>query len=126
MLISKRRLGGLVVLMTGLVACHSTSDHAAATPIPTPTEVSPTPSPAAPEPVQIEMKNVRLHLAPGIVLKVRQLRGEMVSKVAGAGPVFDNQRSYVLRVFSGDATMDMTSLTNLMNNHAFAWEDAPI
>lgn len=50
----------------------------------------------------------------------------MVSKAAGTGPVFDDQRSYVLRVFSGDTSMDMASLTNLMNNHAFAWEDAPI
>lgn len=72
------------------------------------------------------MKNVNLHVAAGVVLNVRQLRGEMVSKVAGTAPVFDDQRSYFIHVFTADVTMDMASLTNLMNLYAFAWEDAPI
>jgi hypothetical protein len=86
--------------------------------------VSPTPTASAP--VQIEMKNVRLHSAAGVVLNVRHLRGEMVSKVAGRPPVFDDPGSYVIHMFSADVSMDMASLTNLMNHHAFAWEDAPI
>jgi hypothetical protein len=77
-------------------------------------------------PVQIEMKNVHLHVAAGIVLHVRQLRGEMVSKTAGTPPVFDDQRSYLINMLSADVSMDMASLSNLMNHHAFAWEDAPI
>ena len=110
--------------MASLTACHSTPEPAAATPSPTPSQVSPTPSAAAP--VQIEMKNVRLHVAEGVVMNVRHLRGEMVSKAAGASPMFDDQRSYTIRMFAADVTMDMASLTNLMNHHAFAWEDAPI
>jgi hypothetical protein len=121
---SLRRFFVLLVALSSMAACRSSEQPPAATPSPTPAQASPTPS--AMTPVQIEMKNVHLHLAAGIVLKVRQLRGEMVSKVAGKGPVFDNQRSYVLRVFSGDASMDMASLTNLMNHYAFGWEDAPI
>jgi hypothetical protein len=80
---------------------------------------------AATAPVQIEIKNVRLHVDEGIVLNVRKLRGEMVSK-AQEPPVFDDPRSYVLRVFTGDLGMDMTSLTNLMNRHVFAYKDAPL
>ena len=72
------------------------------------------------------MKNVHLHIAAGIVLNVRQLRGEMVSKATGSPPVFDDQRSYIINMFSADVSMDMASLSNLMNHHAFAWEDAPI
>ena len=72
------------------------------------------------------MKNVHLHVAADVVLNVRHLRGEMVSRTAGTLPVFDDQHSYVLHMFSADITMDMASLTNLMNHHAFAWEDAPI
>jgi hypothetical protein len=106
-----------------LVGCGSreTSPPAAETPATAPTAATP---PTA-APVQIEMKNVRLHLDDGIVLDVRHLRGEMVSK-AQAPPVFDDPRSYVLRVFTGELGMDMTSLTNLMNRHVFAYADAPL
>ena len=71
------------------------------------------------------MKNLQLHVDDGIVLNVRNLRGEMVSKTQ-APPVFDDSSSYELRVFTGDLGMDMTSLANLMNRHVFAYEDAPL
>jgi hypothetical protein len=92
---------------------------------------TPAPAPAAAArpakaPVQIEMKNVRLHADDGIVLEVRHLRGEMISRTAGQPPVFDDQRSYVLKVFRGDVSMDMASLTNLMNRHIFAYDHAPL
>ena len=54
--------------------------------------------PAAPADVQIEMNNVRLHPADGIVLDVAHLRGTMVSRKTGSPPVFDDQQSYVLRL----------------------------
>jgi hypothetical protein len=106
-----------------LVGCGSreTSPPAASTP-PT-ASTSPTSATAAP--VQIEMKNVNLHMDDGIVLNVRNLRGEMVSKTQEP-PVFDDARSYTLRVFTGDLGMDMTSLANLMNRHVFAYEGAPL
>ncbi len=87
---------------------------------------SPVPAQSSKRPVQIEMKNVRLHADEGIVLDVRHLRGEMVSKVPGQPPVFDDQRSYVLHVHAADIAMDMTSLTNLMNRHVFAYEHSPL
>jgi hypothetical protein len=71
------------------------------------------------------MRNVRLHLDDGIVLNVRSLRGEMVSRTQEP-PVFDDPRSYVLHIFTGDLGMDMASLTNLMNRHVFAYENAPL
>jgi hypothetical protein len=81
---------------------------------------------AYPGPVQIEMRNVHLHLGRGVVLKVRALRGEMRSTVRGQPPVFDNPGSYTLSVSEGEIAVDMNSLTNLMNNFVFAYEDAPI
>jgi hypothetical protein len=86
----------------------------------------PPPQRATRKPVQIAMKNVRLWADDGIVLDVRELRGEMVSTVAGEPPVFDNQRSFILRVHAADVSMDMTSLTNLMNRHVFGYEHAPL
>src|SRR5262245_31751702 len=81
---------------------------------------------AAPGDVQIEMKNVRLHPADGIVLDVAYLRGTMVSRKAGTPPVFDDQLSYVLRVRRAQVALDVVSLQNLLNQQVFAYEGAPV
>jgi hypothetical protein len=114
-----------LLLLLSVAACRSRETPA---PPPAPPAAAPeTPArKAAPGPVQIEMKNVRLHVGEGVVLNITHLRGEMVSKAAGSFPVFDDQRSYVLRVFSGQVSIDMPSLSNLMNHHVFAYEGAPL
>ena len=76
--------------------------------------------------VQIEMKNVRLHAADGIVLDVANLRGTMVSRTAGAPPVFDDQRSFVLHLRHAELSLDVTSLQNLLNQFVFAYDGAPV
>ena len=76
--------------------------------------------------VQIEMRNVRLHVLDDVVLDVRRLRGEMVAKAVGRPPVFDDQASYVLHLADAEMSLDMTSLTNLMNRQVFAYDGAPI
>ena len=76
--------------------------------------------------MQIEMKNVSLHVSEGVVLAVRHLRGEMITVRAGHPPVFDDQRSYVLHVNSAELAMDMDSLTHLLNDHVFAYDGAPL
>jgi hypothetical protein len=80
----------------------------------------------SPSDVQLEMKNVRLHVDDGIILDVARLRGVMVSRREGAPPVFDDQRSYVLHLHTGELSMDMASLQNLMNRHVFAYEGSPL
>jgi hypothetical protein len=72
------------------------------------------------------MKNVRLHVDDGIVLDVSRLRGLMVSSNEGSPPVFDDQRSYILHLQSAAISMDMKSLQNLMNRHAFAYKGSPL
>jgi len=76
--------------------------------------------------VQLDMKNVRLHVDDGIVLDVTRLRGVMVSRTAGSPPVFDDQRSYVLHVQTALLSMDVASLQQLMNRHVFAYEGSPL
>ena len=76
--------------------------------------------------VQLEMKNVRLHVDDGIVLDVTRLRGHMVSRDEAAPPVFDEPRSYVLHLQQAEMSMDMASLQNLMNRHVFAYEGSPL
>ena len=120
------RTGQVVCLATMLAVLAGCRSREASPPAPeTPATTPASPAPATAAPVQIEMKNVRLHLDDGIVLNVRRLRGEMVSKTRDAA-VFDDPGSYVLRVFTGDVGLDMTSLTNLMNRHVFAYENAPL
>jgi hypothetical protein len=76
--------------------------------------------------VQIEMRNVQLHVDDGIVLAIDRLRGEMISRSEGKPPVFDDPKSYVLNVSSGAMSMDMESLTALMNRHVFNYDGAPL
>lgn len=76
--------------------------------------------------VQIEMRNVRLHSDERIVLDVRRLRGTMNSRAAGAPPIFDDQRSYVLDVAAAEIAIDVTSLQNLMNDYVLAGPGAPL
>jgi hypothetical protein len=76
--------------------------------------------------VQLEMKNVRLHVDDGIVLDVSRLRGVMLSRVEGSPPVFDDQNSYVLQLRAAEISMDMPSLQNLMNRHVFGYRGSPL
>ena len=63
----------------------------------------------------VEMRNVRLHLADDVVLAVTALDGEFIGRGDGVPPVFDDPRSYTLRIRSADLAMDMASLTALIS-----------
>jgi len=60
------------------------------------------------------MRNVALHVAEGVVLDVRALDGEFVSRRKGEPPVFDDAESYTMRIRTADLSMDSESLTNLL------------
>ncbi len=72
------------------------------------------------------MRNVNLHVADGIVLGVRRLRGRMESRSGGKPPIFDDGRSYVLNVDEGELSIGMRSLERLLNAYVFAYEGAPL
>lgn len=76
--------------------------------------------------VQLEMRNVQLHVSDGIVLGVSRLRGVMISRQPGQPPLFDDQRSYTLHVQSAEISMDMASLQHLLNRHVFNYPGAPL
>jgi hypothetical protein len=69
--------------------------------------------PAVP-PVGIEMRNVRLHVAPDAVLEVKFLSGALKSLSANP-PVFDDQHSFAMDVSDGEMAIDAASLTALVN-----------
>jgi hypothetical protein len=69
--------------------------------------------PAVPA-VGIEMRNVRLHVAPDAVLEVKFLSGALKSLSANP-PVFDDQHSFAMDVSDGEMAIDAASLTALVN-----------
>jgi hypothetical protein len=69
--------------------------------------------PAVP-PVGIEMRNVRLHVAPDAILEVKFLSG-MLNSVSSHPPVFDDQHSFTMSVTDGEMAIDAASLTALVN-----------
>jgi hypothetical protein len=71
------------------------------------------------------MRNVMLHVAEDAVLYVRSLDGEFVSRLREKPPIFDDPRSYTLRVRDADLAMDGPSLTSLLRQ-ALAAHPAPI
>jgi hypothetical protein len=78
------------------------------------------------EPVQVRFHNVHLRIRPGIVLEVRDLEGALVSTRPGQPPVFDDQRSFALRVDAGRIAISPESLTRILNEEVFAGDRAPI
>jgi hypothetical protein len=74
----------------------------------------------------IQMRNVTLHVADGVVLSVRALDGELVGHTPGVPPIFDDQRSYTLRLRTADLAIDPASLTTLLEQQAFGAHDSPI
>lgn len=75
---------------------------------------------------QTAFRNVDFHIAPGIVLGVRQLRGEMVSATPGMPIVFDDKRSFIIRLTHAEVALDTESLAHLMNEWVFAYKGAPL
>jgi hypothetical protein len=50
----------------------------------------------------------------------------MISREKGQPPAFDDPKSYVLRVATGEVSMDLASLQALMNGRIFAGSDSPL
>ena len=77
-------------------------------------------------PSAIAMRGVDFHVAPDVVLHVRRLSGEVTSTVAGEPVIFDDKRSFVIRIATGDAGLTMPDLSRLLNGFVFAYDGAPL
>jgi hypothetical protein len=75
---------------------------------------------------QVQMRNVDFHTEEPIVLRIRELRGALLRKNKATPPVFDDKRSFILRIDSGTVGIRTDSLTHLMNNYVFAYPRAPL
>lgn len=83
-------------------------------------------TPEAATQVGVAFRNLHLRVAEGVVLEVRHIQGGLLSTRAGQPPVFDDQQSFTLRIDSGEIAMTPASLSQLLNDHVFAYEGSPL
>lgn len=81
---------------------------------------------ATAEPVQVQMRNIALHVDDRTILNVRRLRGELVSTKPGEPPVFDDKSSFIVRIDSAEIAISVDSLSRLMNGYVFNYQGAPL
>jgi hypothetical protein len=67
--------------------------------------------------VEVDMRNVDLHVTPEIVLHVRQLRGRFIGVGKSGIPFLDDKKSYLVAIDGAEIAMDMPSLNALLNQH---------
>jgi uncharacterized protein YpmS len=80
---------------------------------------------AAPTPVQVQMRNIALHVDSTAVVRIVALRGELIS-TSNRPPVFDDRRSFKVRVDSGEIAVDSSALTQLLNRYLFSYKGSPL
>ena len=77
------------------------------------------------DPTQVEMRNVDFYVDPEIVLHIHRLRGTIRSKTGG--PVmFDDKRSLVIHLATGEVGLTASDITTLLNKYVFAYKGAPL
>lgn len=103
-----------------VTAPTSTMPPIGSEPIPTPTEAQ------AKATTQAEMRNVDFHVDAATILKIHQLRGEMIPKQAGTPLNFDNKTSFVLKVDRATIGMTSASLDSLLNAYVFNAPNSPL
>jgi len=84
------------------------------------------PVPPERETTRLVMKHVRLRQADTFFVDVRHLLGLMLPAKQGGVPVFGDATSYEVHVQDAEVAMSAESLTGLLNNHVFAYEDSPL
>jgi len=87
--------------------------------------LQPPPGVASTVPTNVTMLNVDFHTGEGVVLRIRRLAGEMHAVKNGVVD-FDDIMSYELDVRSAEVGLTGPDLTNLMNNHVFAYRGSPL
>jgi len=65
--------------------------------------------------VEVDMRNVDLHITPQIEFQVRHLRGRFVAVGARSAPYLDDPSSYTVAVDTGEVAVDLPSLNAIVN-----------
>src|SRR5262245_49616885 len=65
--------------------------------------------------VEVDMRNVDLHITPQIDLQVHHLRGRFIPTGARPAPYLDDPRSYTVAVDTGEVAVDLPSLNAIVS-----------
>lgn len=85
------------------------------------------PASASPDSVTwTEMQNVHFRLTESVALTIHHLRGRMHSLRKGKPIFFDRPESFLIEIDSAEVGMSSQNLSNLLNEHVFAYEGAPL
>jgi len=79
-----------------------------------------------PRALKTEMRNVMFHLTDKSAAHLETLSGEMWPTGKNEMVVFDDKTSFEVRVTNGAVSVTPDSLAQIMNDHVFAREDAPL
>ena len=64
--------------------------------------------------VEVDMRNVDLHITPQIDLHIRHLRGRFIAAGTRPAPYLDDPRSYTVAVDTGEVAVDLPSLNAIV------------
>jgi hypothetical protein len=138
---ANRNLAGLVFLGLSVVACSrppaSTETMPPSQPATNPTPASvppgtatpatpPVPTPVAGRVVKTEMRNVLFHFTDTAAARIDTLSGELVPTGKYDMPVFDDKKSFEVRVTSAKISITPEALGEILNSFVFAKTDAPL
>jgi hypothetical protein len=104
-------------------ALAGVTQRESAAPLQTPTAIS---AAAADSVTEAEFRDVDFHVAPGVVLGIRHLRGRMLPTPAGSPVIFDDKTSFTIELTWAEVALDTSSLAHLMNEHVFHYRGAPL
>jgi len=76
--------------------------------------------------VELQIREVNLHLDSSTVLEIKALRGEMVPTRKNRPVTLDDTTSFVTRISQGEIAISLGTLSALLNQRVFAYPHAPL
>ena len=80
----------------------------------------------APAPVEVQIREVNLHLDHSTVLEIKTLRGQSVPTRRDRPVTFDDVTSFTTRINTAEIGISLKTLSDLLNQHVFAYPGAPL
>jgi hypothetical protein len=77
-------------------------------------------------PIEVQMRNVNLHLDQFIILEIHSLTGQMVPTRDTKPVTLDDVNSFMTRIDSAEIAFSAKSLSDLLNRYVFAYPGAPL
>ena len=76
--------------------------------------------------VQVEMRNVSYHYTDRVAVHIKTLSGELAPIGSHEFPIFDDKRSFKLRITTAEIGMSAESLANVLNSYVLTRRDTPL